>query len=270
MRPFMTGNRGDVGEARKGSAGSGGHKLIEAQGLSKHYGDVKALQNLSIDVPPGEIFCFLGPNGAGKTTTIKLMTGLLRPTAGRALIDGIDIHKDPVEAKKRIGYVPDMPYMYDRLSCAEFFRFTGELYGVANDAIREDLESSFSLFGLQEYRQTLVRDLSHGLRQRLIYAATFLHKPSVLFVDEPLVGLDPYTIRLLKDMLTAKAASGMTIFLTTHILALAQDVGHRIGIIMHGRLVALGTLEDLLANSSADTLEDVFLQITETPGQRKQ
>ena len=236
--------------------------MIEAIHLTKRFGSLVALDNLNLSIPRGEVFCFLGPNGAGKTTTIKLMTGLLNPTSGRVLIDGIDMHQQPVQAKQCIGYVPDMPFLYDRLTAEEFFRFTGDLYGVDPRRIESELDASLALFGLTDHRHALLKDLSHGMRQRLIYAATFLHEPRILFVDEPLVGLDPYTIRLLKDLLREKARNGMTIFLTTHILALAEDVGDRIGIIMHGRMIALGTMEELRHQGHEGSLEDVFLKLT--------
>jgi len=236
--------------------------MIEMCGLSKRYGDVLAVDDLSLQVPRGELFCFLGPNGAGKTTTIKMLTGLLRPTAGVAKIGGIDVQEDPVNAKRMIGYIPDMPYLYDRLTATEFFEFTGDLYGVDSNKIDAELDRSFELFGLTEYRAVLVKDLSHGLRQRLIYASTLLHDPEVLFIDEPLIGLDPYTIRLIKQLLIRKARGGMTIFLTTHILALAEDIADRIGIIANGKLAVLGTLHELLAEIGGEDLEEMFLKLT--------
>ena len=233
--------------------------------MSKNYGDFQAVRNLTLQIPKGELFCFLGPNGAGKTTTIKVLTGLLRSTSGIASINGINVQTNPVEAKKIIGYVPDMPFLYERLTTSEFFHFTGDLYNIPKDEIENELEASFSLFGLMEQRKSLVKDLSHGMRQRLIYASTFLHNPKVMFIDEPLIGLDPYTIRLLKDLLVQKVRDGMTIFLTTHILALAEDIADRIGIIIHGRLKALGTLDELLENSGKrESLEDFFLSMTGT------
>ena len=236
--------------------------MISLKHLSKHYGSLVAVEDLSLEVPKGELFCFLGPNGAGKTTTIKMMTGLLKPRTGQIHICGIDIAADPVAAKLKIGYIPDMPYLYDRLTTTEFFRFTGEIYDLPRDFVEAQLEEQFTTFSLMDYRSVLVKDLSHGLRQRLVYAATFLHDPEVLFIDEPLVGLDPYTIRLIKDLLIRRASEGTTIFLTTHILALAEDIAHRIGVIMHGRVVALGTLPELIASSDGNNLEDVFLDLT--------
>ena len=237
--------------------------MIKIDSLCKNYGDFCAVKDLTLHVPRGELFCFLGPNGAGKTTTIKVLTGLLRPTSGSAAINGIDIQKDPLASKKCIGYVPDMPFLYERLTTTEFFEFTGHLYEVPDEEIRSELELSFSLFDLEGQKNSLIKDLSHGMRQRLIYASTFLHKPGVMFIDEPLIGLDPKTIRLIKDLLIRKARAGMTVFLTTHILALAEDIADRIGIILHGRLVALGSLDELLQrHGKADNLEQLFLDLT--------
>lgn len=236
--------------------------MIDIRNLTKTYGTVTAVDDLSLHVPDGELFCFLGPNGAGKTTTIKVLTGLLKPTRGQVLLDGIDVARDPVEAKKRLGYIPDMPYVYERLTATEFFRFTGDLYGIPPARTASALEPAFSLFGLLEHRAALVKDLSHGLRQRLIYAATFLHDPHILCIDEPLIGLDPYTIRLIKDLLIRRARAGTTIFLSTHILPVAEDIADRIGIIDRGRLAAVGTFGDLRERYGGRTLEDVFLNAT--------
>ena len=238
--------------------------MIEIEQLTKYYGDKLAVNNLNLEIPAGQIFCFLGPNGAGKTTTIKIMTGLLRPSTGTVRIGGHDIQSDPTPAKQLMGYIPDMPYVYERFTCSEFFDFSGDIYNVPRALIKQRKEEYFELFGLIEYRSVLVKELSHGLRQRLIYATTFLHEPKVLFVDEPLIGLDPYTIRLIKDLLRERARQGMTIFLTTHILALAEDVGDRIGIIMQGNICALGDLNSLLSEHDERKLEDVFLKLTQS------
>ncbi|MBA4389296.1 MAG: ABC transporter [Verrucomicrobia bacterium] len=237
--------------------------MIEIKDLSKHYGKVQAVRNLSLTVPRGELFCFLGPNGAGKTTTLKILTGLLKPSSGSTHIGGLCMQTDPVASKKMIGYIPDMPFLYERLTTKEFFRFSGDLYGMPGDLVESRFSELFKLFDLVDQQATLVKDLSHGMRQRLIYASTLLHDPQVLFIDEPLIGLDPRTIRLIKDLLREKARNGMTIFLTTHILALAQDIADRIGIILDGRLVALGTLRELLdANKGSTDLEQLFLELT--------
>ena len=234
--------------------------MIEIKNLTRKFGTFEAVRDLSLNVARGELFCFLGPNGAGKTTTIKILTGLLRPTSGSAKICGLDMQTDPVAVKKLIGYIPDMPFLYERLTATEFFQFTADLYDVPQDTVPALCEESFKLFGIYDYRNLLVKDLSHGMRQRLIYASTFLHKPQVMFIDEPLVGLDPYSIRLIKDLLKEKARNGMTIFLTTHILAVAEDIADRIGIIFKGRLIVTGTLTELLAaNKACRNLEDIFL-----------
>lgn len=240
--------------------------MIELRNLTKHFGPVKAVQDLTLSIPRGELFCFLGPNGAGKTTTIKMMTGLLKPTSGSATIGGLDIQLHPVEAKRLMGYIPDMPFLYDRLTAEEFFRFTGDLYSVPKPELETKLESLFIQFGLSEHRHVLVKDYSHGMRQRLIYCTTFLHDPQVLFIDEPLMGLDPFTIRMIKKVLVSKVRAGMTILLTTHILALAQDIADRIGIIYGGKLIALGTLAELSKQSGVKgSLEDIFLKLTGCP-----
>jgi ABC-2 type transport system ATP-binding protein len=236
--------------------------MIELENLRKHYGSVEAVRGLDLVVPRGEVFCFLGPNGAGKTSTIKMMTGLIRPTSGKATIGGYDVQESPTEAKRLMGYIPDMPYLYERLTTEEFFSFTGDLYEVPSDKIATGLEEYFGMFGLMEHRDVLIKELSHGMRQRVIYAATLLHDPKVLFVDEPLVGLDPYTIRLIKDLLVTRAREGMTVFLTTHILALAEDIADRIGIIFEGKMLALGTLAELKHEYGDRKLEEIFLDIT--------
>ncbi len=240
--------------------------MIELKNLCKYYGDIRAVDNISLQVPRGELFCFLGPNGAGKTTTIKIMTGLVKADSGSAWVAGYDIARDALSAKQRMGYIPDMPYLYDRLTCAEFMQFCGDLYNVPAERLDRERTRLLELFSLQEQSAALVRDLSHGMRQRLIYAATLLHEPEVLFIDEPLIGLDPYTIRLIKDLLRARARGGMTIFLTTHILALAEDIADRIAIVNNGQIIAIGSLQELKAqHPGINTLEDIFLHLTGHP-----
>jgi ABC-2 type transport system ATP-binding protein len=239
--------------------------MIRMENLNKFYGPKHAVRDLTLSVPKGEVFCFLGPNGAGKTTTLKMLTGLLQPSSGKAWIGGVDVMADPVEAKKKMAYIPDTPFLYDRLTATEFFYFIGTLYGMPKSSIEAEYEQAFAFFGLLNHRSSLVKDLSHGLRQRLVYAASFLHKPEVLFIDEPLIGLDPHTIRAIKLLLREKAKAGMTIFLTTHILSLAEDVADRIGIILDGRLIALGTLDEIKAQSGASgDLEEVFITLTQS------
>jgi len=238
--------------------------MISLQNLNKRYGSVHAVRDLSLEIPAGELFCFLGPNGAGKTTTIKMMTGLLRPDSGTIRIGGIDIQKQPVEAKQLMGYIPDMPFLYEKLTPVEFLKFVAGLYNVTHHDLAGEIESSLHQFGLQESRNSLIGELSHGMRQRLLYIATFIHAPKVIFIDEPLIGLDPHSIRMIKNLLRTKVRDGMTILLTTHILALAEDIADRIGIISGGRLIALGKLGDLRTQSGdKGSLEDIFLKLTE-------
>lgn len=238
--------------------------MIEILNVTKRFGSKVAVNNLSLSIPRGQLFCFLGPNGAGKTTTIKMMCGLLRPDSGTIRIAGLPMERDNMEVRKILGYIPDTPFLYERLTCQEFMEFTGELYRLPRDQVQKEIEASFDLFDLQEHRHALIKDLSHGLRQRLAYASTFMHNPEVLLVDEPFIGLDPHSIRLIRDLLRAKTRAGMTILLTTHILALAEDLADRIGIISRGELAALGTLDELMQQSRVQgRLEDVFLHLTE-------
>lgn len=238
--------------------------MIVAENLVKRYGSFEAVRDVSIRVPRGELFCFLGPNGAGKTTTIKMLCGLLRPDAGSIRIGGIELARDPQSVRAITGYIPDMPYLYDLLTVVEFIEFTGDLYGIPRDQLRADMEESLAFFGLEDHRHCLIKDLSHGLRQRLVYASTLLQRPQVMFVDEPFVGLDPHSIRSIKELMRRKVEAGMTIFLTTHILALAETLADRIGIIDEGRILALGTLDEIREQTAVmGNLEDIFLGLTD-------
>jgi ABC-2 type transport system ATP-binding protein len=237
--------------------------MIEINNLSKNFGAVQAVRDLSLHIPAGELFCFLGPNGAGKTTTLKMMCGLLRPSAGAIRIGGFDAVRASGKIRNMIGYIPDTPYLYDRLTPAEFYEFIGDLYAIPRRQVAAEKNESFEMFDLARHENCLIKDLSHGYRQRLIYAATFLHKPKALFIDEPFIGLDPYTIRLIRDLLKRKAGEGMAIFLTSHILALIEKLADRIGIIAAGRLAAIGTLDELRRQSAVQgPLEDIFLRLT--------
>ncbi len=239
--------------------------MIRIQQLNKSFGPLHAVRNLSLDVPAGELFCFLGPNGAGKTTTIKMLTGLMRPDSGTVHIGGYDIRTQTVDAKRIMGYIPDMPFLYEKLTPVEFLKFIADLYNVPSSNLRLTIEDALKQFGLNDMRSALIGELSHGMRQRLLYVATFLHSPKVVFIDEPLIGLDPHSIRMIKNLLRAKTQEGMTILLTTHILALAEEIADRIGIISNGSLIALGKMSDLRAQTGVEgKLEDVFLKLTES------
>lgn len=237
--------------------------MIELKEVWKEFGSKVAVRNISLSIPRGELFCMLGPNGAGKTTTMKLLCGLLRPSRGTMTVGGFDAVAEAHEVRKILGYIPDTPFLYDRLTPVEFMEFIGDLYGFPREHTLAEQEHWFALLGLNEYRDVLIKDLSHGWRQRVVYASTFLHKPQVMLVDEPFIGLDPHSIRLIKDLLKKMTREGMTIILTTHILALAEDLADRIGIVQRGELVALGTLSELITQGGqGGRLEDVFLSIT--------
>jgi ABC-2 type transport system ATP-binding protein len=237
--------------------------MIRTEHLVKTFGAKTAVDDLSLTVARGEFMCFLGPNGAGKTTTIKVLTGLLRPTSGRALIGGFDITGQPVEAKRLLGYVPDQPFLYERLTVTELMRFVAGLYELDGDGLDERITSALAAFELGDSAGQLIGDLSHGMRQKVVFAATFLHDPQVLVVDEPWVGLDPKSMRTVKSFLRRRTAEGLTVFMSTHTLSIAEEVADRIAIIQCGRLCALGTVAEIKALAARPgSLEDVFLELT--------
>lgn len=230
--------------------------------LTKRYGNLTAVDRLSLQLSPGEIFAFLGLNGAGKTTTIKLIVGLLAPTSGSVLIDGKEMAQFPEEAKRIIGYVPDEPYLYEKLTGAEFLDFVGTLYGIPQPEVISRRERLLETFGLASVAYRLIETYSHGMRQRLVYASVFLHEPRILVIDEPTVGLDPEGMRLVKGELRKLAASGAAVLLSTHVLSLAEAVADRIGIIHQGKLLACGRLEELVRlKAGCRTLEEGFLAL---------
>lgn len=235
--------------------------MIEAQGLQKRYGDTLAVQSVDLVAYPGEIVGFLGPNGAGKTTTIKMLTGLLRPTAGVARIGGFDIQREPLKAKALIGYVPDQPYLPEKLTAHEFLQFMAGLYQVDATTAAQRGEELLRLFALADRADELLGGYSHGMRQKAALAGALLHNPRAFFLDEPTVGLDPRSARLIKDMLRKTADRGTAIFMSTHILEIAERMCDRVLIIDKGRIIAAGTLEELRAGRDA-SLEDIFLALT--------
>ncbi len=235
---------------------------IEAEGLRKEFKNLVAVDHIDLDVRRGEIFGFLGPNGAGKTTTIKMLIGLLRPTAGVARIGGYDIEHDTLRAKALIGYVPDQPFLPDKLTAREFLLFIGGLYHVPAAQIRQRGEELLKLFDLTDHGDELLGGYSHGMRQKTALAGALLHDPEVLFLDEPTVGLDPRSARLIKDILRDLAARGTAVFLTTHILEIAEQLCDRVGIIRDGRVIALGTMAELRHGAHDRSLEDIFLSLT--------
>jgi ABC-2 type transport system ATP-binding protein len=238
--------------------------MIEMQNVRRDYGRKVALANLTLCVRPGEIFAFLGPNGAGKTTTIKMLVGLLRPTTGTVRVGGHDIVTDVRGANAVVGYVPDEPFLYDKLTGREFLQFIADMYGLSSERAAANLEREIACFQLVDFIDQLTETYSHGMKQRLAFAAALLHDPSVLVLDEPMVGLDPRSMRLVKDLLKQKAAAGLTIFMSTHTLAMAEELAHRIGIIDRGELRFLGTLAELRQERALphSSLEELFLQLT--------
>lgn len=244
--------------------------MIQATALSKNFGSLRAVDSLSLDIAQGEFFAFLGPNAAGKTTTIKMLTGLLRPTAGHCAIGGYDIQRSPEAAKRLLAYVPDFPFLYDKLTAAEFMRFVGDLFALERSERENRTERLFDTFGLAEFRHELTENLSHGTRQRLVIASALLHDPKVLIIDEPMVGLDPTHARIVKQELKKLSQNGTTVFLSTHTLTVAEEMADRVGIINQGKLVALGTVEELRRQSSeSGALEKVFLAIVDAQPEAK-
>ncbi len=237
--------------------------MIELVQLVKRFGDLTAVNDLSLTVPRGEFFAVLGPNAAGKTTTIKMLSGLLRPSSGQAKIAGFDVQTHPMEARKRMAYVPDFPFLYDKLTTAEFLRFTGQIFRMEEKVMLRNSDELISRFNLEPYLKKSIEGLSHGTRQRVAIVSALLHDPEVIILDEPMVGLDPHHARVLKDILKEKTKQGMTVFISTHQLSVAEEMADRISIIHHGRLVALGTQEELRRQSGVDgALELTFLALT--------
>jgi len=238
--------------------------MIKLTQLTKKYSQTVAVDNLNLHIPRGEIFGFLGPNGAGKTTTIKMLGGILEPTSGKVEICGIDVSNDPETAKRKIGFIPDRPYLYEKLTGMEFLQFTADLYQVDETVIKQKALECLEMFSLSDWANELVESYSHGMKQRLIMASALLHSPEVIVVDEPMVGLDPSAIKMVKELIKRLAGEGVTVFMSTHTLKVAEDVCHRIGIIHKGSLIANGTVADLknkTLSMEAD-LEDVFIKLT--------
>ena len=237
--------------------------MIAIESLVKKYGAFTAVDGISLRVEPGEIHGFLGPNGAGKTTTIRMIAGLLQPTNGRVMVNGHDMSGDPETAKASLGFIPDRPYIYEKLTAFEFLCFHGGLFGIGEADIAGRVHEMLDLFELRRWENELVESFSHGMKQRLVMAAAFLHRPRAVVVDEPMVGLDPKGARLIKDVFRRMSERGVAILMSTHTLEVAEEMSHRISIINHGRLVAQGTVEEVrnLAGGQ-DHLTSVFLKLT--------
>lgn len=239
--------------------------MIRLIGLTKHYKGLRAVDDIHLEVRKGVVFGFLGPNGAGKTTTIKMMAGVLKPTAGKILIDGMDLSAEPSEVKRRVGFIPDRPFVYEKLTGIEFLRFAGGLYHLdPSVALETRIRELLRLFDLFHWGDELIESYSHGMKQRLVMCAALLHHPKVLIVDEPMVGLDPRGSRLVKDIFLEEAGKGTTIFMSTHSLEVAQEVCREIAIIQAGKIIACGTREELSEIAGVDgNLESIFLKLTE-------
>ena len=237
--------------------------MIELENLTMHYGDLKALDGLTLTIQPGELFAFLGPNGAGKTTAIKILTGLMKPDAGVVRVCGHDMASDPLLAKAMLGYVPDVAQFYEKLSAAEFMEFIAELFMMERLDAAAKTDSLFLKFGLHEYAGKRIENLSHGTRQRLAIASALLHDPKVVVIDEPMVGLDPIHARTVKEELKARSRAGATVLMSTHLLNIAEELADRIGILKEGKLIALGTMEELrhLKERNGMKLEEMFLEM---------
>ena len=238
--------------------------MIQLIDLTKRYGKLAAVNGLNLEVPAGQIFGFLGPNGAGKTTTIRVMMGILKATSGRVLLDGHDVVSEAQAAKAIAGFIPDRPFIYEKLTGGEFLRFVGKLHGLNSARLEERIAELLEHLELSSWKHELVEGYSHGMKQRLVVCAALIHQPRILIVDEPMVGMDPRGARTLKDLFRALAQDGVTIFLSTHSIDTAEEICHRIGIIRQGKLIACGSMAELQcqADGNHSNLESVFLELT--------
>jgi ABC-2 type transport system ATP-binding protein len=238
--------------------------MIRLEGLTKAYGSFVAVDRIDLHVPRGELFGFLGPNGAGKTTTLRMIAGILRPTAGRIWLGGDDVVAEPTAAKRRLGFIPDRPFVYEKLTGAEFLRFVAGLYGQDGAVVERRIDELLELFELSAWKDELVESYSHGMRQKLIISSALIHRPECIVVDEPMVGLDPKAARLLKEIFRHFVARGGTVLMSTHTLEVAEAMCDRIAIIQNGRIVARGTVDEMRKQTAAGdaSLEELFLKLT--------
>jgi ABC-2 type transport system ATP-binding protein len=252
----------------KGPLTMDNHIMIRLVNLSKQYGKIRAVDHIHLQVAQGVIFGFLGPNGAGKTTTIKMMAGIIKPTEGHITINKIDLAKDPASVKQCVGCIPDRPYLYEKLTCMEFLQFIAGLYRLGQGpSLSRKMDDMLSVFELQDWRDELIEGFSHGMKQRLVMASALIHKPKVLIVDEPMVGLDPKGARLVKKIFREEAQRGTTIFMSTHSLEVAEEVCDEVAIIQSGRIIAQGTAEALKKKAGVEgSLEKIFLALTAEKG----
>jgi len=237
--------------------------MIELIRVVKKFGALIAVNDLTLSVPAGQFFAVLGPNAAGKTTTLKILAGLMKPTSGTARVGGFDVQTHPLEARRRMAFVPDFPFLYDKLTPWEFLRFTGQLFQMKDEKIRANGRELIARFNLEPYIKKPIDGLSHGTRQRVAIVSALLHEPEVFIIDEPMVGLDPHHVRVVKDIFKERSLAGMTVLVSTHQLSVAEEMADRIGIIHQGRLIAVGSRDQLRQRSGASgPLEDIFLALT--------
>jgi ABC-2 type transport system ATP-binding protein len=238
--------------------------LIELINLTKRYGNITAISNINLTIPNGQFFGFLGPNGAGKTTTIKTIVGLLKPTSGIVKVEGFDVQKDPIQAKRVVGFIPDKPFIYEKLTGREFLRFVAGLYEVNGNEVDTRIEQLLEMFELADWKDELIESYSHGMRQKIVMSSALLHQPKVIVVDEPMVGLDPKGARQVKKIFKEICARGTTIFMSTHTLEIAEQMCDYIAIIQKGTIIAQGTVSELriIARTGMTKLEDIFLELT--------
>ncbi len=238
--------------------------MIRLEGITKHYGSFVAVDHISVEVPRGVLYGCLGPNGAGKTTLLRMIAGILKPTDGRVLIGGDDIQENPISAKMRLGFIPDRPFVYDKLTGVEFLRFVAGLYGQEGDAVERRIAELLEVFELSSWKDELIEAYSHGMRQKLIISSALIHRPECIVVDEPMVGLDPKGARLLKDIFRQFVDRGGTVLMSTHTLEVAEAMCDQIGILQHGKIVAHGTMAEIRRQHAAGdaSLEELFLKLT--------
>jgi ABC-2 type transport system ATP-binding protein len=238
--------------------------MIEICNLTKRYGNIMAIADLNLTIPSGQFFGFLGPNGAGKTTTIKTIVGLLKPTSGTVTVNGVDVQKYPIEAKRQMGFIPDKPFIYEKLTGREVLHFVAGLYDVDARQVNDRIDQLLDLFELTDWKDELVESYSHGMRQKIVMSAALIHQPSVLVVDEPMVGLDPKGARQVKHIFQELCRQGVTIFMSTHTLEIAEEMCDYIAILQKGAIIAQGAISELrvIAQTGFTKLEDIFLELT--------
>ena len=240
--------------------------MIDIKNVTKRFGNLTAVDNISLTINSGELFSFLGPNGAGKTTTIKMLTGLIVPDSGSILLNGFDIVENPVAAKRRVGYIPDTPFLYNKLTGVEFLTVAGNLYEMSDSAIKKQIAVYRDRMDMDDWIEQQIEGYSRGMKQRVAFVAAMIHEPEILVIDEPMVGLDPRTARTMKQLMREKTGNGVTVFLSTHNLNVAEELSDRIGIINRGKVLSIGTMAELRQDSN-ESLEELFIQLVEKPAE---